>query len=81
MDAFIYVDTARSGVMNMAIDEALLNFVEQQQTIVLRLYQWSEPTLSLGYFQRLEDRSLHPHSRNLPVVRRATGGSRYRPSP
>lgn len=74
MDAFSYVDIARSGVMNMAIDEALLNFVDQQQTIVLRLYQWSEPTLSLGYFQRLEDRSLHPHSRNLPVVRRATGG-------
>ncbi len=32
------------------------------------------PTLSLGYFQRCEDRYSHPESTGLALVRRATGG-------
>lgn len=74
MDAFSYLDVPRSGVMNMAIDDALLEFAERQQAFVLRVYEWSEPTLSLGYFQKLDDRFLHPPGQDLSVVRRATGG-------
>jgi lipoate-protein ligase A len=40
----------------------------------LRFYQWSEPTLSLGYFQPVADREQHPASRECPLVRRASGG-------
>jgi lipoate-protein ligase A len=41
---------------------------------MLRFYQWSEPTLSLGYFQRSADRHKHEASRHCSVVRRQTGG-------
>ena len=40
----------------------------------LRFYQWQRPTLSLGYFQKYADRSLHPASQSAEVVRRLSGG-------
>jgi lipoate-protein ligase A len=40
----------------------------------LRFYSWSEPTLSLGYFQSLDERATHSASRDCPLVRRQTGG-------
>lgn len=40
----------------------------------LRLYGWAEPTLSLGYFQRYEDRWEHQASRACAAVRRLSGG-------
>jgi len=45
----------------MAIDEAiLLSAVSAEDPRpTLRLYQWSEPTLSLGYFQPYEARAQH----------------------
>jgi lipoate-protein ligase A len=51
---------------NMAIDEALLREVRAP---VLRLYEWNEPAVSLGYFQLA---ALVPEGR--PFVRRYTGG-------
>ena len=41
---------------------------------VLRFYQWEQPTLSLGYFQKFADRTGHPPSRHTDVVRRLSGG-------
>jgi lipoate-protein ligase A len=41
---------------------------------VLRFYEWQEPTLSLGYFQRYADWVCHSASAGCAVVRRATGG-------
>jgi lipoate-protein ligase A len=38
------------------------------------VYQWSSATLSLGYFQRYQDRRRHAPSEHCPVVRRVTGG-------
>jgi lipoate-protein ligase A len=69
----ILLDPPASGVWNMAVDEALLHSSEFAG-LTLRFYQWNEPTLSLGYFQSLTDRELHPRSSNCPVVRRASGG-------
>ena len=40
----------------------------------LRFYEWNEPTLSLGYFQRYEDRDQHAASLECAVVRRQSGG-------
>jgi lipoate-protein ligase A len=57
----------------MAVDEGLLEEAIQGAT-TLRLYQWSEATLSLGYFQSAADRQLHAASRDCPLVRRASGG-------
>ncbi|MCO6456041.1 MAG: lipoate--protein ligase family protein [Pirellulaceae bacterium] len=58
----------------MACDDMLLASVSERGQWCLRFYQWSEPTLSLGYFQRLEARGQHRASRSCAVVRRATGG-------
>lgn len=58
----------------MGVDEALLLDAVENGTATLRFYQWSEPTLSLGYFQQYADREQHAASRNCSVVRRQTGG-------
>ncbi len=50
----------------MAVDEALLREVREP---VLRLYEWSVPAVSLGYFQPA---TLAPAGR--PFIRRYTGG-------
>lgn len=59
---------------NMAIDQSLLESADQEGRPSLRLYQWSEPTLSIGYFQKLRERAQHVPSASLSCVRRSTGG-------
>lgn len=58
----------------MAVDEMLLESAAAVDGCALRFYRWSEPTLSLGYFQRHTDRASHKASRDCPLVRRASGG-------
>ncbi|MCA9134316.1 MAG: hypothetical protein KDA45_14205 [Planctomycetales bacterium] len=74
MDGYALIDIPRCGAENMALDQRLLEFAAEQQRPVLRLYRWSEPTLSLGYFQHYAERVTHPPSSQLAVVRRSTGG-------
>jgi lipoate-protein ligase A len=68
------MDGPASGAWQMAVDEVLLESAAQRQVATLRFYQWSEPTLSLGYFQRVAERTVHPASAGCAVVRRQTGG-------
>lgn len=70
----LLLDAPAAGSWNMAVDQMLLERADQIGEITLRFYFWERPTLSLGYFQPMEDRSLHSGSRNCPVVRRSTGG-------
>jgi lipoate-protein ligase A len=66
-------DGPMDGVWNMAVDEALLVAAHAADAVpVLRWYEWSAPTLSLGYFQRWHD--VPDRLRHLPRVRRSTGG-------
>lgn len=58
----------------MAVDEALLADAATNQTACLRFYEWNQPTLSLGYFQKYADRLLHEASQSITVVRRQSGG-------
>lgn len=74
MDGFSIIDRPRRGSENMAIDQQLLELAAEKRKPILRLYEWSEPTLSLGYFQKVLDRKKHATSESLPIVRRATGG-------
>lgn len=74
MDIYFYEFECRSGIRNMAVDEAMLETARRLGVPVCRYYMWSEPTVSLGYFQRYEDRHSHPASLGCPVVRRLTGG-------
>jgi len=57
------------GPMQMALDEVLLRSVVRP---MLRIYRWSAPCVTFGYFQKLEEaRRVHPA---MPMVRRWTGG-------
>lgn len=70
----LLVDGPQAGSWNMAVDEAIWLAAQSgvQCKSTLRLYTWSEPTLSLGYFQ---SHQLVPESfAQVPVVRRLTGG-------
>lgn len=62
------------GPANMALDEAMLEAAARGEAAYLRFYGWSEPTLSLGYFQRIAQVRADPRWRGRPIVRRPTGG-------
>ena len=70
----LVADEPAAGTWNMAVDEALLEAAIDGGPATLRLYEWTEPTLSLGYFQRHDDRRQHAASRDAAVVRRSSGG-------
>lgn len=70
----LLVDGPAPGDWQMAVDEALLESAATTGACTLRFYGWSEPTLSLGYFQDHAERASHPASRACPMVRRQTGG-------
>ena len=74
MPARVIFDSPGDGAWNMAVDQALLMSAEQDGIVTLRLYAWDQPTLSLGYFQKYDDRQLHAASVACPVVRRRSGG-------
>lgn len=68
-------DEPRTGVMNMAIDQLLMEGIGD--TPLLRVYGWSEPTVSFGYFTPLASaKGAFPESsgEGLKYVRRWTGG-------
>lgn len=70
----VILDEPQSGVWNMAVDEALLEESLRSGSIFLRLYRWSQPTVSLGYFQKEAELRRDPRLANLPSVRRLSGG-------
>jgi len=55
-----------NAASNMATDEALMQLIHQP---VLRFYRWSEPAVTIGYFQKWTE---VPAGR--PFARRYTGG-------
>lgn len=57
----------------MALDEALAESVSRGAPPFLRFYTWDPATLSLGRFQN-PDSGLSRNSREVPRVRRTTGG-------
>jgi lipoate-protein ligase A len=60
----------------MAIDEAIsLRVRKGSSPPTLRLYGWERPSVSIGSFQKISDIDLlYCIKKNLPVVRRPTGG-------
>lgn len=64
-----------TGAKNMAADEAMLETASERGLASLRFYTWSEPTLTLGYFQPAAVREQLPNLASLSWVRRSTGGA------
>jgi lipoate-protein ligase A len=63
-----------TGHTQMALDALLLERAAERRISSFRWYQWSGPTVSLGYFQHHLPSELEVRFANLPVVRRLTGG-------
>ena len=57
---------------NMALDEALLEAMPRLQRPVLRLYGWTEPAATFGYFQKYAE--VERATKLRPLIRRPTGG-------
>lgn len=68
---------SKNPYYNMAMDEALLNFVSLGEIDpVIRFYTWNPATLSIGYFQRLQKEIDidKVKEKGYGLVRRQTGG-------
>lgn len=68
---------SKNPFYNMAMDEALLNFVSRGEIDpVIRFYTWNPATLSIGYFQRLQKEIDidKVKEKGYGLVRRQTGG-------
>ncbi len=64
-----------SGATNMAIDAALLEAADEcPSSPVVRIYRWSEPTVTVGYFQKDNNPKVPDGLTMCPRVRRLTGG-------
>ncbi|MCY2974874.1 MAG: hypothetical protein NTW52_09450 [Planctomycetota bacterium] len=72
--ALVWIDGPASGAWNMAMDQAMALYAAEQGCIILRVYQWASPTLSLGYFQSHDDLLTIPGLEEIDCVRRETGG-------
>ncbi len=62
-------ESPASGALNMAIDEALL---EWSSLPAIRFYHWARPSISFGYFGRFQDVAEFESTHDM--VRRWTGG-------
>jgi lipoate-protein ligase A len=67
------LDPPMTGLANMSMDESMLDRIPAGVAAVIRVYRWSEPTLSLGHFQTIPAGNVAPWS-GLPHVMRKTGG-------
>ncbi len=61
--------TSRPGPLNMALDETMLLAADGPW---MRVYQWIEPTISIGFSQDVT--RVQPEHAEWPLVRRWTGG-------
>ena len=67
-----YDDLARTGAENMAVDQMLMENVVDRP--LLRVYEWSEPSVSFGYFLPLLAAVSAFPGEKVNYVRRWTGG-------
>lgn len=73
----IIEDRPNSGSWNMAVDEALFNYVQREKgASILRFYRWETPTISIGYHQKVKEvvNLDFLDEKGIALVRRITGG-------
>jgi lipoate-protein ligase A len=80
MTTIYFLETgAQCGAFNMQLDQWLAESFEElnlpQGTIILRLYEWSPPAISIGYHQRETEFDLERlNADGIDLCRRPTGG-------
>jgi lipoate-protein ligase A len=72
----LIISKDNNGFMNMAIDEAIaISCRKKLSPPALRLYTWSPPCISIGYFQDIKEVNIQECKRQkIDIVRRLTGG-------
>ncbi|MCE9632457.1 MAG: hypothetical protein K8S94_17365 [Planctomycetia bacterium] len=70
----VWWDDAADGPTNMAADELLADEAARHGGLVIRIYSWSKPSVSLGAFQPLAEADACAAIAGLPLVRRPSGG-------
>lgn len=74
----LILDDDRSAALNMAVDEAIFRACAGGEVPpTLRLYGWTIPSISLGFFQDIEASDLnleYCREKRIQLVRRLTGG-------
>ena len=72
----LIIDSDSDGFYNMAEDEAIFSFYRKAKIPTLRIYSWSNPFITLGYFQKprnvLKIENLEKNK--IEFTRRITGG-------
>lgn len=75
----LIVDPPRRPTLNMAIDESLAAGLSAVGGApILRFYAWSEPAVTIGYFQRISSAARLLGPDRPVIVRRLTGGGLVR---
>src|ERR1700692_3789064 len=76
--SYRFVNTGiQDAALNMALDEAiLLHHIRGEVPPTLRVFRWSQPSISLGRFQYVEReiRTAACEQQGVALVRRPTGG-------
>jgi len=70
----VWWDEAADGPTNMATDEVLADEAIRHDGLVMRLYSWASPAVSLGAFQAIAQAEAAEAIAGLPLVRRPSGG-------
>ena len=73
----LIIDGEQGAAFNMAADEFLMEAMTQNTSRpTLRFYSWSEPSISIGYFQNVDEvaRRFHSAEKKITVIRRLSGG-------
>ena len=70
----VWWDGAADGPTNMAIDELLAGEAVRTGGVLVRIYAWDAPAVSLGAFQSITEARSHEGLVGLPIVRRPSGG-------
>ena len=70
----VWWDDAADGPTNMAADELLAEESARHGGLLIRLYAWSAPSVSLGAFQPIAEAEACGDIAGLPLVRRPSGG-------
>jgi lipoate-protein ligase A len=70
-----YNTLTSAGTRQMALDEYLTLQALERGVASFRWYSWAEPTVSLGYFQAVQDLHDRPALQHCQWVRRSSGGA------
>jgi lipoate-protein ligase A len=71
------IDPPMNAAVNMARDRAILEMQSLKNPVpTLRIYRWSSPSVTIGYFQKLDETVNKYYCRKygISITRRVTGG-------